>query len=587
MELLTGLGLAVTAPSAHAQSWLGLAASNYAGTSNVYINPSSIADSRHKIYLNVVGADISFYNTYLELDLPRSPLSSEFRFSKTYFNEQLTGSPKFASVSAEVRLPSLMLSLSKGQGIAFTNRVRGFVQASNVSEHIARLARFGLAEAEPLGLTNQVLVDNRFNVSANSYHEFAFSYARTFSANPTHFFKGGLSLKYLVGLGAGYISNEGTQYRLYNADSVQVSTPHLSYGLTDYKLYGQPDFIMGSLYGKNRLGQGLGADIGVTYEWRPDHASYQYAMDGWKWTDPSQNKYRLRLGLALTDLGSIRYTSDRYVRQAVLANTRTVQVGQLDTLRFTTLKSVGPIMNKLVGLESQSTRFTSYLPSTLRLTADYRLRQHLFTSLLWTQNLLPATTIGSHSISSVALVPRIEFSRFELAVPFHLTNNYQKFQLGTMVRVGPLAVGSDNLGGLFGINSASGADLYFVLGLALHKQKHKDPDGDKVSSKLDMCPKVKGTWEFRGCPDRDNDHVPDEADECPDVAGLAQYKGCPDSDGDGIPDKFDTCPTLAGPKEQRGCPNPDAPDQDNDGIPDKEDDCPTTAGAVTNHGCPE
>ena len=564
------------------QGWIGLANSNYGGTNNLYLNPSSIADSRHKFYLNVAGADLNFYNTYLQLDLPSSPLASGFTFSKNYLHEQLSGGTKFGSASGEGRLPSLMLSLGKGQGIAFTNRVRGFVQASNVSENIARLSRYGLGEANRLGLANHLLEDNSFNVDINGYHEFALTYARVFTPNTTHFFKGGLTLKYLVGLGGGYLLNEGTKYQVYNRDSIQVNTPNVSYGFTDYNIYDRPNFTVGSLYGSNRLGQGFGADLGATYEWRPEHDKYQYHMDGKDWTDPSRNKYKLRLALALTDLGAIRYNNAQYVRQAALVNTRTVQLGHLDTLHFKTLQSVGPTVSKLIGLKSQDTRFTSYLPTTLRFSADYRLADHLYGSLLWTQNLLPATTIGSRSISSLALTPRVEFSRFELAVPLILANNYQKFQLGAMARLGPLLVGSDNLGGLFGLTTTTGADLYFGLALALHKHKQKDKDGDQVSNKLDLCPKVKGTWEFKGCPDRDGDHVQDAVDECPDVAGLAKFKGCPDTDGDGVPDKIDQCPTVAGLEALHGCP-----DRDGDGITDADDKCPDLAGPAEHGGCPD
>lgn len=213
---------------ASAQGWVGLGSSNYGGTNTLYFNPSSIADSRFKFYLNVGGADIIFFNTYLRFDLPRGPLASSSSISSNNLQEQLTGGTKFASISGEARLPSLMLSLGKDQSFAFTNRVRGFIQASNVSENVARLVRYGLAEADRLGLANHLLEDNRFNLAANSYHEFAFSYARAFTPNTTHFFKGGLTVKYLVGLGGAYLLNEGLQYQVYNRDSVQVPPPALA-----------------------------------------------------------------------------------------------------------------------------------------------------------------------------------------------------------------------------------------------------------------------------------------------------------------------------------------------------------------------
>lgn len=495
--LLLGL---LAARSAVAQGWLGLAQSNYGGTNNAYINPSAIADSRHRAYLNLGGASASFYNTYLQLDLPQTPWAKGFTFQREYLREQLTGDAKFGSASAEVRLPSLMLAVGPHSAIALTNRVRAFVQFSNVSEDVARLARYGLGEAQDLGLANRVLTNNRFNVDANSFHEFAFTYARTFTPNTTHFFKGGLTVKYLVGLGGGYVHNTGTDLQVYGRDSIQLRNPNVSYAYTGDDYYQQSGFGVGTLYGSQRLGRGYGADIGITYEWRPDYERYRYHMDGTNLPDDSRNKYRLRLGLALTDLGAVRYQHEQYVRQAALANGRTVQLGQLDTISFTNLASLTPTIERLVGLREQSHQFTSYLPATLRLTADYRLLDHLYAGLLWTQNLLPTHTIGSRSISSLALTPRLEFSRIEVVVPVILANNYRKLQVGAMLRVGPLILGSDNLGGLIGLTSTTGADVYFGLSLALHRHRRKDRDGDLVSNKYDRCPREKGDWARKGCP---------------------------------------------------------------------------------------
>jgi outer membrane protein OmpA-like peptidoglycan-associated protein len=567
---------------AFAQGWIGLSQSNYGGVHNAYGNPSSIADSRHSFYLSVVGGDVNFYNTYLQLDLPQAPWKSGFSLSDQNLHEQLTGGPEFASVSAELRLPSLQLSLGRGRALAFSNRARGFVQASNVSENLARLGRYGLGEAGRLGLANRLLEDNSFNINLSTYHEFALTYAQTLTPNARHFFKVGATIKYLAGLGGGYMLNSGTRYRVYSRDSIQLDTPHLSYGFVDNQAYKRPGFTVGSLYGDQRLGRGFGADLGLTYEWRPDYEKYNYHMDGKDWTDPSRNKYRLRLGLALTDLGAISYANDQYVRQATLVNSRVVNLGKVDTIHFNNLATFQNTARKLVGLQNESRTFRSYLPATLRFSADYRLVNHLFAGLLWTQNLLPASTIGSRSINSLALTPRIEFSHLELAAPLILANNYRKLQVGAMVRLGPLIVGSDNVGGLAGITTTTGADFYFGLTLALQRHRLKDKDGDQVSNKLDKCPKVKGTWEFKGCPDTDGDHVPDSADECPTVAGLPQFKGCPDTDGDGIPDKLDACPTVAGLPELKGCP-----DRDHDGITDADDACPDAAGLPELKGCPD
>lgn len=520
---LGALGPLALAQAATAQDYTGLALSNYAGTNAAYVNPSAIADSRHRFYLNVLGLNAAFSNTYLQLNLRQQPWESGFSLTKSDLTEQGGNGPYAGHATAEVRLPSFLLTLGPRSAVAFTSRARAFVRADNVSEPLAQLARYGLGDAQRLALAGRLLTDNQFSLHADAYHEFALTYARTLTPNTRHFFKAGLTLKYLVGLGSSYVRNEGTTFRVLDGTTLELQNRQLSYGLTDFKQYKDG---FSKLYGDQALGHGYGADLGLTYEWRPDYARYAYHMDGTDWLDNSRNKYRLRLGLALTDLGAIGYRGDG-VRQGQVANGGTRRLGQLDTLQFRNLQATENTLDRLVGLSSRGREFTSYLPAALRLTADYHLAGPLYAGLLWTQSLLPARTIGSRTSSLLALTPRVEFRRLELAVPLVLADGYHRAQVGAMLRLGPLIVGSDNLGGLLGLGSATGADAYFGLALALQRHRHKDRDRDGVSNQYDKCPRQKGTWECRGCADRDHDGVPDTADACPDVAGLAQLKGCP------------------------------------------------------------
>lgn len=222
-------------------------------------------------------------------------------------------------------------------------------------------------------------------------------------------------------------------------------------------------------------------------------------MDGRERPDDSRNKYRLRLGLALTDLGRIGYDNGAHVRRGQLANTA-VRLGQLDTLTPSSLQSVENTADRLVGLRDRGRGFTSALPAALRVTADYHLAGPFYAGLLWTQSLLPARTIGSRPPSLLALAPRLELSKAELALPLVWANGYRQLQLGTMLRLGPLVLGSDNLGGLLGLSSATGADVYFGRALALRRPRPKDRDHDGVSNRYDQCPQKKGTWATRGCP---------------------------------------------------------------------------------------
>lgn len=589
--------LAGTRP-AHAQNqWMGLSASNYAGLNGVYFNPSSIADTPYRIYVNLGGANVHLYNNYLKINLPyslwqlsRNRVSDRYRdgsghvlFKESYMSENLDGNTKYVTASAEARFPGIVVPLPHGQVIAFSSRVRAAFQISNVSEQLAQLARHGLGDAGALGLAGRPLIDSRFALNLNSWQEFGLSYAKTLTPNTRHFFKAGLTVKYLVGLGGGYVINKGLGYTVYSGDSVQIRNRDVQYGYTNYEFYDRGSgYRTRNLYNKDRLGRGLGLDLGLTYEWRPDYEQYDYTMDNVARTDDTTPKYKLRVGLAVVDLGRINYANDRYVRASTLARNASVQLGSLDTLSYRDLAHVDWLVNQLAGTQNTVRSFKSRLPHTLNLNVDYRVRGHYYVSALWNQNLLSKYAIGIRTFSGLSIIPRFEKQKVEFALPLAIADDYRRLRVGAMLRVGPAFIGSDNLGGVFSAGTTTGYDLYAGAAFVLFNKKPKDRDRDHVSDLVDNCPDVPGVWEFKGCPDRDGDHIPDAIDDCPDEPGLAQFKGCPDRDGDSIVDKLDACPDVAGIPEFKGCP-----DRDGDHVPDSEDRCPDVAGAREHAGCPD
>ncbi|MEJ7664989.1 MAG: hypothetical protein WKG07_38470 [Hymenobacter sp.] len=135
-----------------------------------------------------------------------------------------------------------------------------------------------------------------------------------------------------------------------------------------------------------------------------------------------------------------------------------------------------------------------YLPAALRFTADYQVAGPFYASLLWTQSLLPTRSLGSHTPSLLALTPRLEFSRAELALPLIWANGYRQLQVGAMLRMGPLVLGSDNLGGLLASRRPPGPMSTSAWRWPCDRHRRPDRDRDGVSNRYDKCPKEKGTW---------------------------------------------------------------------------------------------
>ncbi len=109
----------------------------------------------------------------------------------------------------------------------------------------------------------------------------------------------------------------------------------------------------------------------------------------------------------------------------------------------------------------------------------------------------------------------------------------------------------------------------------------KDSDRDGIADEEDACPRVRGVWSARGCPDQDGDGVEDLEDICPELAGSPLLNGCPDADRDGVADRDDECPYQVGTIATGGCP-----DYDLDGLADAEDPCPRLPGSPGGRGCP-
>lgn len=592
-----------------AQNWLGLSHGNYAGTNGIYLNPSSIVDSRVGGYINFFGVGTNAYNNYMSYSGNKSFLRkiNEENVSLTddNFKENLNGKDKVLNISNELRGPGFMVSLHPKHAIGITTRNRLFVQAVDVAQPIARMIRWGLDTTKPAfsgpdGLSyEQLYTESRFGVNVNNFAELGFTYAAVLMDRDEHFLKGGFTYKYLAGLYSFYFKNGGGGgVEINGVDSLTFQNTNIEYGYVSEGLYKTDSNSYGvefsNLFGSNRVGKGYGIDIGFTYEFRPNHKEYKYTLDGKERWDKTENKYLVRVSGTLMDLGKITYKSNKYVRSSKLATNQTVTWGSLDTVGqiFENIDNLGPDQSVLdrfddaagavFGYDNQSNEFVSKLPTAFNIQADVKVLDNVYVNLMWLQGLRRKGEIGSRQFSMLALTPRFETRWFEAAIPLVLNNDYRNFSFGLFARFGTFFIGSDNVTGLFKSTNVNGFDLYGGVYLPIFRKNPRDRDGDGVSDKKDNCKRVAGKLEFWGCPDTDGDGIEDSKDKCPTVAGDTAFMGCPDTDKDGIEDAKDSCVDVKGLPEFNGCP-----DSDGDGIEDKKDDCPDKAGLAAFNGCPD
>ncbi len=515
---------------------------NYAGINALHLNPSAIADSRWggMVQLGTGAAQFSANPVGVE-----TLLFNKYRLS--------VGAGTWGIKAQDLRGPGVMFQLRPRHAFAFTTRYR-----SNATLTNGAVADWFGGSTTPVSVTN-------FGLTTNTFTEYGMSYAASVLDIDKHYLKVGATVKILRGLQTGQVAAAGT-FATTNTDlAYNLSTVNYQYSDPAFtEKFSAADWLI-----SKAPGSGLGADLGLTYEFRPQHELYRYPLNGRQVPDLAKTKYRLRVGLALLDLGNITYNT---TQQAVLSKTGTLQ--QRDFTAYTNTAQYLAAFRQKLGFTDQPTTTTlDYkLPTTFMVQLDGRLTESWFLGAI----------VKTSSLEHIVVAgPRYE----SLGADFSITANYNSLSgrvtPGIHLRFAIFTLGTNNLLGFFS-DSNTPISLFAGVAIPIVAKRAKDRDGDYVSDNKDACPDVQGLWTFRGCPDTDGDGIKDQDDQCPSEAGPKETNGCPDADHDGIFDKNDACPNEAGTVKFNGCP-----DTDNDGLADKEDECPTEVGLFELGGCPD
>ncbi|WP_378188275.1 DUF5723 family protein [Aquimarina sp. W85] len=556
---------------ANAQSYIGYLSDNYSGVNSVIVNPANIADSRFKTDINLVGASAFLGNDYYSVKLD-NVFDSDFNFDDDGKKSPSDNNNILGNV--DILGPSFMFNLNPKSSIAVFTRARVFYSVNEVNGKTYESIEDGFDDNEDF-----IIDEKDVFLTGNAWAEVGVSYARILMNKEQHFLKGGLSVKYMQGLGNAYASGRNVTVN-YDADGSGTTgsidtTGEVTYG---YSSNVEDDFDeFEVLSGAN----GVAFDLGFVYEWRPDHASYMIKdSKGNAYAPKDINKYKVKFGLSVTDLGAIKYKD---ATEEIYDITNSINEDDFD--------DIDGFQDKLENFYTRTSvrnATKAVLPTALHLTADWNINNHFYVNLNSDLSLTSKNKENTSRVAnSLSLTPRFESKWFSFYSPISMMQ-HSGFQWGAGLRAGPLYVGSGSILSLLISDESKAADIYVGLKVPVYQGRLKDKDGDGVLDKVDDCPEVAGPEENFGCPwpDTDGDTVLDKDDACPEVTGPVENGGCPwpDTDGDSLLDKDDTCPDVAGPVENGGCPWPDT---DGDSVLDKDDNCPTVAGTVANNGCPE
>jgi hypothetical protein len=481
-------------PSGRAQYLFGVSGSNYAGTNALYHNPAQVADSRHKLFVNLTTGDLFLTNNYIAWNAPYSMLSvltnsvpAGYRSSRgailyrdEYFGENLNGRPKHLYLGGDLRGPSVLYTVSDRIGVAVTSRVRFLSSFAHVSEPLARILRYGTAEQERVA---PQAFGTRLDVNVDGYAEIGGTLGAVLLNSDVDFLKAGLTVKRLVGLYSGHVLADGLDYRYVpdpadaSRDNILLERVHARYGFTSEAAFKNFRPTPQTLLGRQAAGAGWGFDLGLVYEFRPDVSKYDYREKGEAKLDPGANKYRYRVSVALLDLGGIRYRNPAYVSAYDLTRTNRLLDGQ--TLgKLDGADRLTNNLNQVLGAtpDDRQTSFRSALPTTLQASVDVKFRENVYINAAWVQRLRGSNAIGAVVPNVIALTPRYERKGLEVAAPLSFYNDYQAITLGLALRLGPLFVGTDHLPGLLNVGRPRGMDVYAGASVPLFRRRPAGPD---------------------------------------------------------------------------------------------------------------
>lgn len=592
-----------------AQDFLGYINSNYAGVTGTDIQPASVVDSRFKVDVTVFGLSYSLYNNYIGIKKSAFkhsgglftgdyPAFNDTAFADHYLTRRTNSQPKSVYLGGQFALPSFMVTINSKNAFALKWRVRTLFNVDGVSNDLATLITNKL---DYPALLKVRLHNENLSLQTMSWAEYGLTYGHVFLDDGDRFLKAGATVKLIQGLQAGYMIIKDLNYEFTTDTTISLFQTQVSYGhSTNF------DIEQNNLKYKYVSNPSLGFDLGVVYEWRPDHEKYRYDMDGQtNLYRKDKNKYKLKFGLSLLDVGKVKFTKAPRSRD-FMANIKLWDISKVSPDNIEYFDDT--IKKRFVTLPSPD-QFKMRLPTTLCAQIDYNIYKDFYLNFTpYFVFRFKKQSIRVHDITTFSLTPRWDHKWFGAFLPISY-DAMRNTKLGLGLRLGPVIIGTNNINPLISGKDIYGADFYLLFKIPIMYKAPRDRDHDKVSDKKDQCKDIAGVWEFMGCPDRDGDHIQDKDDACPDVPGLAALKGCPDKDGDGITDLEDACPADSGLVEFKGCPDKDGdkvidkedecpaefglaqfkgcPDKDNDSIPDKADKCPDKAGPASNDGCPE
>jgi hypothetical protein len=200
-------------------------------------------------------------------------------------------------------------------------------------------------------------------------------------------------------------------------------------------------------------------DIGFAYQWNNNTQNVANDSISLKYT-----KYKLKVGMSITDIGSINYKEGEITRYDL---NETVDANEFD--EDDTEQTLEDLYNGVTTPAAAKIK----LPTALRILIDYQIKNKLYASLSTSFSLIANNTETSNSIiNTVTIAPRLETKWFSIYSPISY-RQYGDFAWGAGFRFGPLMVGSGSVLTNLLSSSSKTTDVYVGLKVPIYRKHQK------------------------------------------------------------------------------------------------------------------
>ena len=462
------------------QSYIGFEADNFNGVHGVLSNPANIADSRTKVDINLASISSFTTNTYMEIEyfnlLTKDP--DDFLEQSSYLGRDKIN---YGVLNVDVLGPSAMVSLSEKHSIAITTRARSITNANNIhGEVIEFFETENLNEIEDITQTN---INGSF--VNNNWLEIGATYARVLNDDKVHFFKGGVTLKYLMGYGSFHAKIDDAL--VFYADA-QAGTNVTTFGNASYNYSKNFDinenfepFDSDSDTEWESETRGLGLDIGLVYEYRPNHRQ-NISKNNVKDQKVIRHKstYKYKIGFSIMDIGAMTYKQSFETTANLNGNT------DINTLLGGDFES--EIKPSFLITESRTDQ-KILLPTNIRAEFDLKLNEKIYLNASSRLSVFSKDNDeATRYANQVTISPRFETKWITAYSPLTYTQ-FGGIQWGVGGRIGPVFIGSSSAISHILIDDQTRAfDLYAGIKIPIfHKTPPPPPEDDPVSGFQSNC----------------------------------------------------------------------------------------------------